>query len=31
MPGTLPISAMSRTDWCEWPGPPGTMPARKPT
>ncbi len=26
-PGTEPIAEMSRTDWCEWPGPPGTTPA----
>ena len=24
-------AAMSRTDWCEWPGPPGSRPASDPT
>src|SRR5258707_968119 len=27
-PGTEPMAEMSRTDWCEWPGPPGIAPAR---
>ena len=31
MPGHRAHSAMSRTDWCEWPGPPGTSPASEPT
>ena len=30
-PGSEPISAMSRTDWCECPGPPGTSPTSEPT
>src|SRR5439155_1105556 len=31
MPGIAPSAEMSRTDWCEWPGPPGTRPASEPT
>ena len=31
IPGIAPSAEMSRTDWCEWPGPPGTSPASEPT
>ncbi len=30
IPGIAPSAEMSRTDWCEWPGPPGTSPASEP-